>query len=46
MAENYIAVKDAGWINDDSTGIISITTGIMQTGWKQIGNKWYYLRSS
>ncbi|COD40898.1 choline binding protein CbpF [Streptococcus pneumoniae] len=22
------------------------TTGIMQTGWKQIGNKWYYLRSS
>ena len=21
-------------------------TGIMQTGWKQIGNKWYYLRSS
>ena len=22
------------------------TTGIMQTGWKQLGNKWYYLRSS
>lgn len=21
-------------------------TGIMQTGWKQLGNKWYYLRSS
>ena len=22
------------------------TTGIMQTGWQYIGNKWYYLRSS
>ena len=21
-------------------------TGIMQTGWKELGNKWYYLRSS
>ena len=22
------------------------TTGIMQTGWQYLGNKWYYLRSS
>ena len=22
------------------------TTGIMQTGWQHLGNKWYYLRSS
>ena len=25
---------------------LDLETGIMQTGWKQIGNKWYYLRSS
>ena len=36
-----------GWINDDSTWYyLDPTTGIMQTGWKYLGNKWYYLRSS
>ena len=35
------------WINDDSTWCyLDTTTGIMQTGWKYLGNKWYYLRSS
>ena len=36
-----------GWINDDSTWYyLDPTTATMQTGWKQLGNKWYYLRSS
>ena len=36
-----------GWINDDSTWYyLDPTTGIMQTGWQYLGNKWYYLRSS
>ena len=36
-----------GWINDNSTWYyLNPETGIMQTGWKQLGNKWYYLRSS
>lgn len=36
-----------GWTNDNSTWYyLDPETGIMQTGWKQIGNKWYYLRSS
>ena len=36
-----------GWINDDSTWYyLDPTTAAMQTGWKQLGNKWYYLRSS
>lgn len=36
-----------GWINDDSTWYyLDPTTGIMQTGWKYLGNKWYYLSSS
>lgn len=35
------------WINDDSTWCyLDTTTGIMQTGWKYLGNKWYYLSSS
>ena len=35
------------WINDDSTWYyLDPTTGIMQTGWEYLGNKWYYLRSS
>ena len=35
------------WINDDSTWCyLDTTTGIMQTGWKHLGNKWYYLSSS
>ena len=25
---------------------LDLKTGIMQTGWKQLGNNWYYLRSS
>ena len=36
-----------GWTNDNSTWYyLDPETGIMQTGWKQLGNKWYYLRSS
>ena len=36
-----------GWINDDSTWYyLDPETGIMQTGWQYLGNKWYYLRSS
>ena len=36
-----------GWINDDSTWYyLDPTTAAMQTGWQQLGNKWYYLRSS
>ncbi len=36
-----------GWINDNSTWYyLDPTTATMQTGWKQLGNKWYYLRSS
>ena len=36
-----------GWANDNSTWYyLDPTTGIMQTGWQQLGNKWYYLRSS
>lgn len=36
-----------GWINDASTWYyLDPTTGIMQTGWQYLGNKWYYLRSS
>ena len=36
-----------GWINDDSTWYyLDPTTGIMQTGWQYLGNKWYYLRST
>jgi len=33
-------LKAAPWYYLDST------TGIMQTGWEYLGNKWYYLRSS
>ena len=46
--ENYIGgERRAGWINDDSTWYyLDPTTATMQTGWKQLGNKWYYLRSS
>ena len=36
-----------GWTNDNSTWYyLDPTTGIMQTGWQYLGNKWYYLRSS
>ena len=36
-----------GWINDNSTWYyLDPTTAAMQTGWQQLGNKWYYLRSS
>ena len=36
-----------GWTNDNSTWYyLDPETGIMQAGWKQLGNKWYYLRSS
>ena len=36
-----------GWVNDNSTWYyLDPTTATMQTGWKQLGNKWYYLRSS
>lgn len=36
-----------GWTNDNSTWYyLDPTTATMQTGWKQLGNKWYYLRSS
>ena len=36
-----------GWINDNSTWYyLDPTTAAMQTGWKYLGNKWYYLRSS
>ena len=39
--------RRAGWINDNSTWYyLDPTTAAMQTGWKQLGNKWYYLRSS
>ena len=36
-----------GWTNDNSTWYyLDPTTAAMQTGWKYLGNKWYYLRSS
>ena len=36
-----------GWTNDNSTWYyLDPETGIMQTGWQYLGNKWYYLRSS
>ena len=36
-----------GWTNDNSTWYyLDPTTATMQTGWKYLGNKWYYLRSS
>ena len=36
-----------GWTNDNSTWYyLDPITATMQTGWKQLGNKWYYLRSS
>ncbi len=33
-----------GWINDSD--YLDPTTAAMQTGGQQLGNKWYYLRSS
>ncbi|MDS9392002.1 choline-binding protein CbpJ, partial [Streptococcus pneumoniae] len=46
--ENYLGgERRAGWINDASAWYyLDPTTGIMQTGWQHLGNKWYYLRSS
>ena len=36
-----------GWTNDNSTWYyLDPITATMQTGWKQLGNKWYYFRSS
>ena len=36
-----------GWTNDNLTWYyLDPTTAAMQTGWKYLGNKWYYLRSS
>ena len=36
-----------GWTNDNSAWYyLDPTTAAMQTGWKYLGNKWYYLRSS
>ena len=36
-----------GWIDDNSTWYyLDPVTGIMQTGWQYLGNRWYYLRSS
>jgi len=34
------------YFNQDHSLKTGWLTGIMQTGWKQLGNKWYYLRSS
>lgn len=37
----------SGWIQDDSTWYyLERTTGVMQTGWQYLGDKWYYLHSS
>ena len=45
--KNLGGEKSSGWIQDASTWYyLDPTTGIMQTGWQYLGNKWYHLRSS
>ncbi|OFP42326.1 choline-binding protein, partial [Streptococcus sp. HMSC067H01] len=45
-AKDYSLLYDEEEIKAAPWYYLDPETGIMQTGWKQIGNKWYYLRSS
>ena len=45
-AKDYSLLYDEEEIKAAPWYYLDPETGIMQTGWKQLGNKWYYLRSS
>lgn len=45
-AKDYSLLHDEEEIKAAPWYYLDPETGIMQTGWKQLGNKWYYLRSS
>nr|BCL40435.1 choline-binding protein F [Streptococcus oralis subsp. tigurinus]BCR36963.1 choline-binding protein F [Streptococcus oralis]BCR37002.1 choline-binding protein F [Streptococcus oralis] len=45
-AKDYSLLYDEEEIKAAPWYYLDPKTGIMQTGWKQLGNKWYYLRSS
>lgn len=45
-AKDYSLLYDEEEIKAAPWYYLDPETGTMQTGWKQLGNKWYYLRSS
>lgn len=45
-AKDYSLLYDEEEIKATPWYYLDPTTGIMQTGWQHLGNKWYYLRSS
>ena len=45
-AKDYSLLYDEEEIKAAPWYYLDLETGTMQTGWKQLGNKWYYLRSS
>lgn len=34
------------WVSDNGNWYYFNGDGVMQTGWQQLGNAWYYLESS